>query len=163
MLRRTNEFSNVQSTYSYHSLEHWFPSNINGTNPSSSTAGANPPKKHGPPPKWKMVIVVTTVIYTQTLWIPKVTKAIFPKAYENLNVKIYAMGLLNTFLVVSLVTYILFPITTRLLAFWLFPHENYYDKVKELIPKSEILSDIMKKFHHKSDRQQASLPSSPTK
>lgn len=161
MLRLTNEFSNVQSTYSYHSLEHWFPSNINGTN--TSTTGANPLKKHGPPPKWKMVIVVTTVIYIQTLWIPKVTKAIFPKAYDNPNVKTYAMGLFNTLLVVSLVTYILFPITTRLLAFWLFPHENYYDKLKELIPKSNILSDIMTRFHHKSDRQQATLPSPPIK
>ena len=142
MLRRTNEFSNVQSDYSYHSLEHWFPSNINGTNLTSSTTDTNP--NHGPPPKWKMTIFVTIVIYLQTLWIPKVTMAIFPQTKDHMNLQVYAMGLLNTFLIVALVTYILFPITTRLLAFWLFPNENYYDKLKELVPSISLLGSKLR-------------------
>ena len=153
MLRRTNEFSNVPSTYSYHSLEHWFPSNINGTNPTASSTGTDSSPKPGPPPKWKMTIFVTIIIYLQTLWIPKVTGAMFPSTNNNNNVKIYAMGLLNTFLVVALVTYILFPITTRLMAFWLFPHEKYSDKLKELIPKTNVLcSGAMPKFFRNIDR-----------
>ena len=129
MLRRTKEFANAKSTYTYHSLEHWFPSNINGMKTTSTTADL---QNHGPPPKWKMTIFVTIVIYLQTLWIPKVTTNVFPNATPN--VKLYAIGLLNTLLIVLLVTYVLFPILTRLLAFWLFPHDTYSDKLKELVP-----------------------------
>lgn len=131
MLQRTNEFSNTKSVYTYHSLEHWFPSNINGTNGGNTLTGSKTERPPGPPPKWKMLLFTTIVIYIQTLWIPKVTNRIFP----NLKKNAYTAGLLNTFLIVSFVTYIGFPIFTRLAAFWLFPHENYINKLKELIPK----------------------------
>ena len=118
MLNRTSEFSNRKSIYSYHSVEHWFPSN--GTTASKLSGG--------PPPKWKMSIFVTLIIYAQTLWIPKVTKKIVPK------LNMYWAGLINTFFIVVLVTYALFPICTRLMAFWLFPEAKYRDKLRELIP-----------------------------
>jgi uncharacterized protein len=118
MLSRVHEFSKEESLYSYHSVEHWFPTNGNETCP----------KGGGPPPKWKMVIYVTLVMYSQTIWVRQVTMAAFP----NLNV--YWVTLINTFCVVTLVTYIWFPICSRLFAFWLFPQEKYRDKLYELIP-----------------------------
>jgi uncharacterized protein len=121
MLQRTNEFAMEKSIYSYHSVEHWFPSN--GTSDTSTT------KRGGPPPKWKMCIFVTLIIYSQSLWVKKVTNVAIPNMNE------YWAGLLNTLLVVALVTYILFPICTRLVAFWLFPDEKYMDKLRELVPK----------------------------
>lgn len=122
MLNRTSEFSNRKSIYSYHSVEHWFPS-------SSMTASGGVKPPGGPPPKWKMTIFVTCVIYSQTLWIPKVQRKAAPKLNK------YWAGLINTFFVVLLVTYVLFPICTRLMAFWLFPDAKYTDKLRELIPK----------------------------
>lgn len=141
MIRRTNEFSYVKSIYSFHSLEHGVSSNINDMNPKSSSTGANSP------PKWKMIIMVTSVMYLQTLWIPRVTGAIFPNTNSNTNIKLYVMGLLNMFFIVALVTYIIFPITRRLLAFWLFPNENYYDKLRELIPSFKLLSGMIQIAH----------------
>jgi hypothetical protein len=41
----------------------------------------------------------------------------------------------NALFVVTLVTYIMFPICTRLAAFWLFPEAKYTDKLRELAPK----------------------------
>jgi uncharacterized protein len=121
MLQRTSEFAKEKPLHSYHSLEHWFPSS--GTSDTSTT------KKGGPPPRWKMCIFVTLIIYSQSLWIKKVTNVVIP------NMNQYWAGLLNTLLLVVLVTYILFPICTRLFAFWLFPQEKYVDKLRELIPK----------------------------
>jgi uncharacterized protein len=126
MLTRTDEFSKRESLYTYHSIEHWFPSIMHGTNPSGDVNA----KKGGPPPKWKMCIFVTIVIYLQTLWIPKVTKRAIPKLTNT-----YWIGLINTFCIVVLVTYILFPICTRLVGFWLFPNEKYFDKLYELVPQ----------------------------
>jgi uncharacterized protein len=126
MLQRTDEFSMEKSLHSYHSLEHWFPS----SSTNDSIDGTNPTKKGGPPPKWKMCIFVTIIIFTQLTWIKKVTNHIFPNIKNQ-----YCASLLNTTLVVIFVTYIAFPICTRLVAFWLFPHENYKDKLRELIPK----------------------------
>jgi uncharacterized protein len=121
MLNRTSEFSNRKSVYSYHSVEHWFPSST-----GTASGGAKPP---GPPPKWKMTIFVTLVIYSQSIWVQKFMKKKLPE------VNWYWLVLLNTLIVVTLVTYIMFPICTRLAAFWLFPEAKYTDKLRELIPK----------------------------
>jgi antibiotic biosynthesis monooxygenase (ABM) superfamily enzyme len=161
MLRRTYEFSNDESMYSYHSLEHWFPSDGNDT----SQASLNLPKKHGPPPKRKMILIVTSVMYLQSLWIPKVTRAIFPEASNYPNIQTYAMGLLNTFLIVALVTYVVLPITTRLFGFWLFPYDNYFDKLKELIPSfgSTWLSKMIKIAQREREPRNELSPSNKSK
>jgi uncharacterized protein len=121
MLNRTGEFSNRKSVYSYHSVEHWFPAS-----PGKAAGGAKPP---GPPPKWKMTIFVTIVIYSQTVWIQKYMKKKLP------NVDRRWLVLLNTLIVVTIVTYIMFPICTRLAAFWLFPEAKYTEKLLELVPE----------------------------
>jgi uncharacterized protein len=118
MLSRTGEFSNRKPRFTYHSVEHWFPS-------TTGSGGAKPP---GPPPKWKMTIFVTLVICSQSLWVQKYTKKWLP------NVKRRWLVLLNTLIVVTIVTYVMFPICTRLAAFWLFPQAKYTDKLLELVP-----------------------------
>ena len=95
-----------------------------------NTTDAATPTGGGPPPKYKMVVVTTAVIYTQTLWVPKVLGELLKDA--NLHPDV--MGLLVVFCIVSLATYVLFPIVTRLAAFWLFPAANYREKLMELVP-----------------------------
>lgn len=118
MLDRVQEFSDDVSTYSYHSLEHWFPSDA-----------VTPKRKGGhPPPKYKMWAVTMLIIYSQTLWVPKMTMKIAPNLDPNM------LGFIHTFIIVTLSTYMFFPIVTRLLAFWLVPSANYIEKVLELVP-----------------------------
>lgn len=130
MIERVPEFSSTNSVvYAYHSLEHWFSSS--GDEEGSHNTGLNATKPAaGPPPKYKMVVVTTAIIYTQTLWVPKVLNRILGDA--NLHPDV--MGLLTVMCIVCLATYVLFPIVTRLLAFWLFPTANYRDKLRELVP-----------------------------
>jgi uncharacterized protein len=127
VLKRTGEFSNRKAKFTYHSTEHWFPAS-----PGKAAGGAKPP---GPPPKWKMTIFVTIVIYSQSVWIQKYMKKNLPKVDRRWLV------LLNTLIVVTLCTYIMFPICTRLAAFWLFPQEKYTEKLLELVPQF-----VQKKF-----------------
>ena len=130
MIERVPEFSSTNSVvYAYHSLEHWFSSS--GDEEESQNTGLNAAKPAaGPPPKYKMVVVTTAIIYTQTLWVPKVLNRMLGDANLHRNV----MGLLTVMCIVWLATYVLFPVVTRLLAFWLFPAANYRDKLMELVP-----------------------------
>jgi uncharacterized protein len=119
MMERTAEYSTDQPEYSLHSLEHWF------------VAPTDLPKGVKPPAKWKMFVLTLVVIYTQTLWIPKVTGRIFPNGRKD---HFYGFQFLNMVITVSLVTFALFPVITRLLSFWLTPGVNYKAKVLELAP-----------------------------
>lgn len=118
MYERVDEFSDHASIYSFHFLEHWFPSD-----------DVTPKEKGGGPPrKYKMVLVTTTIIYSQNLWVPKVMLLLAP------NMNWYARGFLNTFFIVIIAAYMLFPVVTRLLAFWLVPGAVYTDVLRELVP-----------------------------
>ena len=131
MIDRIPEFSaNTSVVYKYHSLEHWFTAgnNNNGSSSqqdSSDSAGASS-SSAAPPPRYKMVVVTTAVIYSQTLWIPE--------QMAQLNLHPDVLGLLTTFAIVLVATYVLFPIVTRLLGFWLFPTRNYGEMLLELVP-----------------------------
>ena len=131
MIDRIPEFSaNTSVVYKYHSLEHWFTAgnNNNGSSSqqdSSDSAGASS-SSAPPPPRYKMVVVTTAVIYSQTLWIPE--------QMAQLNLHPDVLGLLTTFAIVLVATYVLFPIVTRLLGFWLFPTRNYGEMLLELVP-----------------------------
>jgi uncharacterized protein len=119
MLERTVEYSTEQPEYSLHSLEHWF------VTPTDFSKGVKPPAR------WKMYLVTIVLIYTQTLWVPKVTGRIFTHARKD---HFYAFQFLNIVIVVTLSTFVTFPVVTRLLSFCLTPGVNYRAKLLELAP-----------------------------
>jgi uncharacterized protein len=119
MLERTVEYSTEQPEYSLHSLEHWF------TTANDLAKGVKPPAR------WKMYLVTIMLIYTQSLWVPKITGRMFPSARMD---HFYAFQFLNIVIVVTLSTFVTFPVVTRLLSFWLTPGVDYRAKVLELVP-----------------------------
>eukprot|EP00538_Stauroneis_constricta_P013492 CAMPEP_0119546350 /NCGR_PEP_ID=MMETSP1352-20130426/815_1 /TAXON_ID=265584 /ORGANISM="Stauroneis constricta, Strain CCMP1120" /LENGTH=324 /DNA_ID=CAMNT_0007591047 /DNA_START=75 /DNA_END=1049 /DNA_ORIENTATION=- len=138
MIAKTNEFADRSVQISYHSLEYWFvpPSGISDSqNSSPSPQQQEKGAAGGPPPKYKMVFVTTRVVFSQLFWVPAVLNMIAPNLHWVLA------QFLSVLIIVILATYILFPILTRLLAFWLFPDANYATKLKELIPAWLVSSD----------------------
>jgi antibiotic biosynthesis monooxygenase (ABM) superfamily enzyme len=126
MMERVEEFSDKVPIFSYNSIEHWFTS----TGTTSTAMGSTSNQNNGPPAKYKMWLVTCVVIYLQVLWVPKLTDLILPVQKINPNI----LKFINTVLTVTFSTFIFFPIVTRLLSFWLFPHSNYTEKLLELIP-----------------------------
>ena len=125
MIERIPEFSDEEvHIFSYHSLEHWYVPHEGGVDGGKSTG-----KPVGPPAAYKMWIVTTAVIYSQTQWVPKVLHRIFPKLDPH------AFEFLVVLVIVTVAQFVVFPILTRLLAFWLFPNANYLDKLRELVPR----------------------------
>lgn len=99
--------------FSYHSLEHFF----------VSDAGTKPPAMY------KMWIVLYGSILSQLQWVPQMIERRFPTVSKTGQVA------LTTLIVVTAVQFLIVPMLTRLLAFWLFPGCNYADKLLELVPK----------------------------
>jgi uncharacterized protein len=124
MSDRLNEFADDVPTVTFHSLEHWF---VTADDVKAHNEGQTAVVRV--PNKWKMLLVTMTVIYTQSLWIPKVTKQVIQKPLHP-----YLFQFINMIIVVCLVTFILFPILTRLLSFWLMPGVDYRAKLMELVP-----------------------------
>jgi antibiotic biosynthesis monooxygenase (ABM) superfamily enzyme len=99
--------------FSYHSLEHFF----------VSDAGTKPPAMY------KMWIVLYGSILSQLQWAPQMIERRFPTVSKT------RQAALTTMIVVTAVQFLIVPVLTRLLAFWLFPGCNYADKLLELVPK----------------------------
>jgi antibiotic biosynthesis monooxygenase (ABM) superfamily enzyme len=78
-----------------------------------------------------MFVLTLVVIYTQSLWVRKVTIRIFPNGPKD---HFYGYQFFNMLIIVTLATFVLFPVVTRLLSFWLTPGVNYKAKVMELAP-----------------------------
>jgi uncharacterized protein len=131
MIDRISEFEDEAPSYSFHSLEHWFVTS-DDVAAQKGPAGGGPPMR--PPAKWKMILVTVAIIYTQTLWIPKVTRKIFKTPIQEGNMHPYLFQFINIVIVVCLSTYILFPVVTRLLSFFLMPGVDYHAKLMELVP-----------------------------
>jgi antibiotic biosynthesis monooxygenase (ABM) superfamily enzyme len=119
LMERTKEYSTEQPEYSLHSLEHWF------------MTSDDVPKGMAAPTRWKMYVVAIMVSYSQTVWVPKVTGRIFPNARKD---HLYAFQFLNVLIVVTMATFVLFPVATRALSFWLMPGVNYKAKLLQLVP-----------------------------
>jgi antibiotic biosynthesis monooxygenase (ABM) superfamily enzyme len=119
IMERTKEYSTEQPEYSLHSLEHWFmtPDDV--------------PHGMAAPSRWKMYVVAVMVSYSQTVWVPKVTGRIFPNARKD---HLYGFQFLNVLIVVTMATFVLFPVATRVLSFWLMPGVNYKAKLLQLLP-----------------------------
>ena len=122
MYERVLEISEHPSVYSFHFLEHWFPSDH--TTPKEEGGG--------PPRKYKMVLVTTVIIYSLNCWVPIVTKMVAP------SVNTYLRGFFNTLIIVIIAAYTIFPVVTRLLAFWLVPGAIYTEVLRELVPSSVV-------------------------
>lgn len=95
MIDRITEFSSANSVvYAFHSLEHWFSASNDKDGEENNPSHTSDKKNKaggGPPPKYKMVVVTTAVIYTQTLWVPKVLHKLL--GHANLHPDV--MGLLT--------------------------------------------------------------------
>lgn len=139
MMERVDEFSDKVPVFSYNSIEHWFTS---AGNNESSTSNQRSNQSSGPPPRYKMWVVTCVVIYSQVLWVPVLTGLILPVNMLHPNI----LKLINTVLTVTFSTFIFFPIITRLLSFWLFPQNNYVEKLLELIPFRRTLIKFWSSF-----------------
>ena len=100
--------------FSYHALEHFF--------------SQNTPTAPKPPAKWKMVVVLTAVVFSQLQWVPFAVESTLPFLPVMLQM------LLTVFVIVNLAQFVVLPILTRLLAFWLFPERDYVASLRELVP-----------------------------
>jgi antibiotic biosynthesis monooxygenase (ABM) superfamily enzyme len=128
-IERAKEFSETPVLVTYHSLEHWFVRNADKDMDDFSVASSDNNKaKGGPPAKYKMVVVVFLVIWFQLHFVLPNTvgkiDALSPLAQESLG----------TLIITTLTTYVFMPISTRILAFWLFPGCDYLSTLKELLP-----------------------------
>ena len=157
MIDRISEFASSKSQcYSYHSLEHWFAAADDDDDTAALTTTTTGKSGGGPPARYKMVFVVTGVIYAQTLFVPNIMNQVAPKVDPDVK------GFLVTLVIVTLSTYIFFPIVTRLLAFWLFPTAKYTDKLLELVRVPDVLRqkflafDATKADDNKTDKVMAS-------
>ena len=112
MVERANAFSTKPIQLSYHSLEYWFVSE-----PSQ--------KAQLPPPRWKMMIVTFLTIWAQLQFVPDLVGL-----WKELPFKVAEA--LTTLIIVILTTYLWFPILTRVLAFWLFPDQDYLEQLYAL-------------------------------
>jgi antibiotic biosynthesis monooxygenase (ABM) superfamily enzyme len=131
MLEKKVEFAEEAVLTSYHSLEHWFLQN----EPVDANSRQHQIK---PPAQYKMVLLTSAIIWSEIQWIPLTVSKMAP----NFN-EVAAEGL-SIFIITFLATFIFFPVTTRLLAFWLFPEANYRAKLMELVPPFLRKADIKK-------------------
>ena len=114
MIDKAKEFSLEPLTISYHSLEYLF---VND-DPSSTN-------RKLPPPKWKMTVATFFVIWSQLQFVPNLVNFL-PNAGFILR---QAIG---TAIICILTSYVMLPIVTRLLAFWLYPQEDYWENFRSL-------------------------------
>lgn len=133
MNHRMSEFADEAPTVTFHSLEHWFVTDDDVEAAHKGAVGTRPPPIR-PPKKWKMVIVTVTIIYTQSLWIPKVTRRVLDKPLQEDKIHPYLFQFVNVVLIVNMATFVFFPVLTRLLSFWLLPGIDYRAKLLELVP-----------------------------
>ena len=115
LLEEARAFADRPPEYSFHAMEHFF-----SIPPTTATV---------PPAKWKLFFVFSAVVFAQQQWVPKVVDRVVPN-----NVPAKVNQLLTVMIIVSTALFLILPVVTRLLAFWLFPHERYLDKLGELIP-----------------------------
>jgi antibiotic biosynthesis monooxygenase (ABM) superfamily enzyme len=142
MLEKKVEFAEEAVLTSYHSLEHWFLQN----EPAEAKSRQHQIK---PPSRYKMVLLTSAIIWSEIQWVPLTVSKMAP----NLNA-VAAEGL-SIFIITFLATFIFFPVTTRLLAFWLFPGADYRAKLMELVPSFLGKADITKE---KATAEKEELP-----